>query len=344
MAKSILLTAMAGAMGWGIRGQYGHETGAMIAGVLVSLVLVLLHCPQAASLPAARAVAFGTIAMGIGGSMTYGQTIGLTQNPEVIGNWEAWRWGMLGLGIKGAIWIGFAGLFLGMALGGQRYSGRDVFRLMLGMFVLYAAGWWMLNQPFDPANRILPRVYFSASWRWQPEAGDALRPRPEVWGGLLFALIGAWAWAAWARGDRLARNLALWGIVGGLGFPIGQCLQSWHAWNRDFFTTGIWATFDPVMNWWNWMETTFGAVMGASLGLGVWLNRGSVGLTGRGFRSGTNDDGTRIDADSLARHGHPQPSGRSSLFTWHCSSSPNSHPWPGRTRSTIRVLSSPSSR
>ena len=108
MAKSILLTAMAGAMGWGIRGQYGHETGAMIAGVLVSLVLVLLHCPQAASLPAARAVAFGTVAMGIGGSMTYGQTIGLTQNPEVIGNWKAWRWGMLGLGIKGAIWIGFA--------------------------------------------------------------------------------------------------------------------------------------------------------------------------------------------------------------------------------------------
>jgi hypothetical protein len=38
MAKSILLTTIAGAMGWGIRGQYGHETGAMIAGVLVSLV------------------------------------------------------------------------------------------------------------------------------------------------------------------------------------------------------------------------------------------------------------------------------------------------------------------
>ena len=307
MAKSILLTAMAGAMGWGIRGQYGHETGAMIAGVLVSLVLVLLHCPQAASLPAARAVAFGTIAMGIGGSMTYGQTIGLTQNPEVIGNWEAWRWGMLGLGIKGAIWIGFAGLFLGMALGGQRYSGRDVFRLMLGMFVLYAAGWWMLNQPFDPANRILPRVYFSASWRWQPEAGDALRPRPEVWGGLLVALIGAWAWAAWARGDRLARNLALWGIVGGLGFPIGQCLQSWHAWNRDFFTSGIWATFDPVMNWWNWMETTFGAFMGASLGLGVWLNRGSVGLTGRG-----SHDTRDADLTTTTGRGSHDPTGRGS--------------------------------
>ena len=80
MPKSLLLTAMAGAMGWGIRGQYGHETGAMIAGVLVSLVLVLLHCPQAASLPAARAVAFGTIAMGIGGSIR-GRTVRGCPNP-----------------------------------------------------------------------------------------------------------------------------------------------------------------------------------------------------------------------------------------------------------------------
>ena len=41
----MLATAMAGGMGWGIRGQYGHETGAMIAGVLVSLVLGFLFCP-----------------------------------------------------------------------------------------------------------------------------------------------------------------------------------------------------------------------------------------------------------------------------------------------------------
>jgi hypothetical protein len=273
----MLLPAMAGAMGWGIRGQYGHETGAMVAGVLVSLVLVFLHCPQAALVPAARAVALGTIAMGIGGSMTYGQTIGLTQNQPLVGNWDAWRWGMLGLAVKGAVWIGFAGLFLGMGLGGRRYGWRDTFLLMFGLFALYGFGWWALNQPFDPVARILPKVYFSASWHWQPAAGDELQPRPEVWGGLLFALIGAWVWIGWVGRDRLARRLALWGMLGGLGFPIGQCLQSWHAWNRDVFTTGVWAAVDPVMNWWNWMETTFGAVMGACLGLGLWLNRRSIG-------------------------------------------------------------------
>lgn len=274
--QSILLAALAGGMGWGIRGQYGHETGAMIAGLLVSCVLVFLMCPHAALLPAARAVAFGTIAIGIGGSMTYGQTIGLTQHAALIGNWEAWGWGMLGLLIKGAVWIGFAGLFLGMGLGGVRYSWRQVLLVMAIVFSLYGLGWWLLNQPFDPANKILPRVYFSASWHWQPEAGPELKPRPEVWGGLLFALLGACVWAGWIRRDRLARNLALWGMLGGIGFPLGQCLQSFHAWNREMFQSGIWAQLPP-MNWWNWMETTFGAVMGACLGLGLWLNRRRIG-------------------------------------------------------------------
>lgn len=272
-----LLAALAGAMGWGIRGQYGHETGAMIPGVLVSLVSVMVFCPRAAALPAMRAVAFGTIAMGFGGTMTYGQTIGLTQNAPLIGNWAALGWGMLGLAIKGAIWIGFAGLFLGMGLGGVRYRARDVLGLMLAMLALYAAGVWLLNRPFVPAEKLLPRIYFSADWRWYPDASPAeLKPRPEHWGGMLLALAGAWLWAGWMRRDRLARNLALWGALGGLGFPIGQCLQAFHAWNPDLFRTGFWAQLDPHMNWWNWMETTFGLVMGACLGLGLWVNRSRI--------------------------------------------------------------------
>jgi hypothetical protein len=122
--RPVLFGALAGGMGWGIRGQYGHETGAMIAGLLVSLVLVKICCPHAALLPAARAVAWTTIAIGFSGAMTYGQTIGLTQDPALVGNYAALRWGLLGLAIKGGIWIGFAGVFLGMGLGGVRYRAR----------------------------------------------------------------------------------------------------------------------------------------------------------------------------------------------------------------------------
>jgi len=272
----VLVSASAGGLGWGIRGQYGHETGAMIAGLLVSLVLVLAFRPFASSLAAARAVAFCTAAIGFGGAMTYGQTIGLTQNEAVVGNWPALGWGMLGLALKGALWIGFAGAFLGMGLSGVRYQAREMAMILGGLLLLALLGIWTLNQPYDPGNRVLPKIYFSADWHWYPAAGAELKPRREVWGGLLFALIGLVIYTGWFRRDRLARNMALWGCLGGLGFPLGQTLQAWHAWNLDLFKAGWLARIDPIINWWNFMETTFGFVMGAVLALGLYLNRARI--------------------------------------------------------------------
>jgi len=272
---SVVLGGMAGGLGWGIRGQYGHETGAMIAGLLVSLVLVLRFCPTANAGWAARAVAWGTVAIGIGGSMTYGQTVGLTHDEPLIGNWAALNWGMLGLAIKGGAWIGFAGLFLGMGLGGTRYALGELLLLMLGLVGLFVAGVWLLNNPFDPEHRALPLVYFSDHWRWEPDSD--LRPRREVWGGLWCALLGAIVYAAWRRRDRLAWRLALWGILAGaIGFPLGQCVQAFHAWNPDLFKSGWAAQLAPHMNWWNWMETVFGATFGAVLGLGAWMHRREI--------------------------------------------------------------------
>lgn len=270
--QAMLFPALAGGMAWGIRGQYGHETGAMIAGLLVSLTLAVLLCPKATSLQIAVAVAWCTVAMGFGGTETYGQTVGLTHDKELIGNWAALRWGMLGLAIKGGAWIGFAGLFLGMGLGGKRYRPLELLLMMLGAVAVFYAGVTLINSPYDPANRILPAVYFSDDWRWEP--GAVLTPRREVWGGLLLALAALMAYTGKVRKDGLAWRLGLWGVLGGaLGFPLGQCLQAYHAWNRELFRSGLWAWLDPHMNWWNMMETTFGAVMGSMLGLGTWLNR-----------------------------------------------------------------------
>lgn len=268
----VLFAGLAGGLGWGIRGQYGHETGAMIAGLLLGLVITCLFGRLTSSLAAARTVAWCTVAIGFGGSMTYGQTIGLTQNPAMIGNWEALRWGMLGLALKGGLWIGFAGVFLGMGLGGARYRAREMMVVFLVLLGLFFAGKALLNAPFDPVQRLLPRIYFSADWRWEP--GAQLKPRPEVWGGLLAAWIALTAYVGVRRRDRLAAALALWGFAGGaIGFPAGQSLQAFHAWNSELFRSGFLASIDPLLNWWNFMETTFGAIAGATLGLGVWWHR-----------------------------------------------------------------------
>ncbi|MCP4643913.1 MAG: hypothetical protein GY851_25950 [bacterium] len=306
--QPVVFAAMAGGMGWGIRGQYGHETGAMIAGVLVSLTLAFLMCPGKSPLQLVRAVALATIAMGFGGSMSYGQTVGLTHDGPLVGHCGAFAWGMLGLGIKGGIWIGFAGFFLGLGLGGKRYRPLEMLKLVLAMLLAVAVGWSILNRPHNPENMLLPLLYFSDHWYWEPEILGKVRHRPEVWGGLLFALVTAVGYASRVKKDTLARNMALWGFLGGaLGFPFGQCFQASNAWFpgifreglterlahwnavETFFGTfmgkvtgvGLWFNDGFVAHFthWNSMETVFGAVMGGVLGLGLWLNRKKIDVT-----------------------------------------------------------------
>ena len=278
--SAMLFTAMAAGLGWGIRGQYGHESGAMIAGAMASVTLMLFFARNASAIAAARAAAMATVAIGIGGCETYAQSVGLTHDPQFVGNWAALRWGMLGLFIKGGIWIGFFGVFLGMGLGGKRYKPLEICLLVLALIGLVFAGRWLINSPFDPSNKILPRIYFSSSWYFEPDRVD-LKPRPEIWGGLITALLGLVAYAGLVRRDRLAVRLAIWAFVaGGIGQAGGQCIQSFHSWNPDLFSKGALSgvALFKEFNWWNMMETGFGCVFGAIVALGVWFNRRLIAI------------------------------------------------------------------
>jgi hypothetical protein len=231
-----------------------------------------LFTPRAASLTAARAVALCALGVSLGGSMTYGQTVGLTHDPEMIGNWAALRWGLLGLALIGGIWIAFAGALLGMGLGERTYRPLELLGLVVVMFICLLAGVYFFNTPFDPAAHRLPRIYFSDDWYWQP--GADLKPRRECWGGLLCALLALVIYVGVVKKDRLAARLAAWGFWGGaIGFPAGQCIQAYHAWNPELFRQGWFGTFASQINWWNFMETTFGAIWAVVLTLGLWLNR-----------------------------------------------------------------------
>ena len=264
--------ALAGGMGWGIRGQYGHETGAMLAGLLVALVVVYFFAYQFSSIDAAKAVALATVAIGFGGSMTYGQTLGLTQDTPLIGNIAALRWGLIGTFIKGSIWIGFFGLFLGLGLGGKKYSPIEIILILfVSVFFLYL-GIYILNEPFDPENKKLPFIYFSDDWYWEP--GENLKPRREQWGGLALALSFLLFYISILKKDILARNMTVWGMfAGGLGFTLGQCVQAYHAWNANVIKNGFLSSIYPYINWWNMMEITFGAVFAFIITFGLWYNR-----------------------------------------------------------------------
>lgn len=98
----VVFPALAMCLGWGIRGQFGGESGAMVPGALVGLSLALLSGWQGRD--ALRLAAVGAFACSFGGMMTYGQTLGLVhgQYPS-----PTYWWGMLGLGrLKAACGLG----------------------------------------------------------------------------------------------------------------------------------------------------------------------------------------------------------------------------------------------
>lgn len=244
-----LLPALAMCLGWGIRGQFGGETGAMVPGALVGLALSMLSGYKGKE--AIRLGAVGAFACSIGGMMTYGQTIWLVQgeHPSL-----TYWWGLLGLAIKGGVWIGITGAFLAIATS-ERYRSKELLALMVVLLLLGLAGVQLLNRPHNPPHE-LPLIYFSK--RLDP------KPRVELWGGLWFALIGLVVYAGAFKKHRQAVAMALWGVVAGaVGFSFGEVLQAWGTHQKPFGTA-----VQSWIDWWKVMEMSFGFIAGAGLGIG----------------------------------------------------------------------------
>jgi len=247
-ARFFLLPAVAMSLGWGLRGFIGGgPLGAMIPGAMVGLVVsgLLGQERQAAWLAACAAVG-----VGLGGQMTYGQTVGLSLKPET------YWWAMLGFAIKGGVWGLAGGAMLGAGIL-RSFEGWNPRRFLSGLAAMLAAtwaGWRLVNAP--------KLIYFS---------DPANKPREEVWAGLLAGAIAFLVVAAHGPLRRAAWRFALWGCAGGaLGFPLGAALQ---AWGRGLASL-------QWLDWWKGMELTFGALLGLGFALAAWRSRGAPAAGG----------------------------------------------------------------
>jgi hypothetical protein len=189
---SLLLPAVAMMLGWGLRGFIGGgPLGAMIPGAMVALAI----CLTRGITPSSRACAFGAIAIGFGGDMTYGQTVGAAVAAETR------AWGLLGLTVKGAVWGMLGGAVL--RLGFSKIAPKTMALIGIVLSVAGWVGWKLINQP--------KVIYFS---------NRLDRPREEVWAGLLLAALVLVLW------QPMVRAFAAWGSLGGgLGFGLGGALQ-----------------------------------------------------------------------------------------------------------------------
>ena len=247
-ATYVLIPAVAMLLGWGLRGYIGGGPyGAMIPGCFVALTICLLlgNKPETAALGAL----FGTVGIGIGGEMTYGQTLGFLFESDTL-----W-WGILGCTIKGGVWGLLGGAILGLGLSRDKYDRKSVIIGMALMVIAYHVGRELINEP--------KLLYFS---------NREDRPRGESWAGLLFgagALLAYMRSRGTAEDFRVPLRFALYGCVGGaLGFG-GGCL---------------WLAFGPPVKWigwWKMMEFSFGFILGGALGLCAYHNRDALRVSGQ---------------------------------------------------------------
>lgn len=239
----ILFPGITMLLGWGLRGYIGGGPfGAMIPGAMIGVAVCLLL-----SLPAryaAMVTVFAVVGVGIGGEMTYGQTLGFLRDVDTV------AFGTMGTTVKGSVWGLSSGLFLAIGLLHGRIEKRVVVFGMLLFFVGMLLGFKLINDP--------KLIYFS----------DPInKPRAESWAAIAF---GAMLFLAWlkiklpASDFKVVLSFVLWGTLGGgMGFGLG----------------GLWIFLGAQLklvgftSWWKMMEFSFGLILGIALGWATWVNR-----------------------------------------------------------------------
>lgn len=239
----VLFPAITMLLGWGLRGYIGGGPfGAMIPGAMVALCLALLL--QLSVEATSVLVAFAAIGVGIGGEMTYGQTLGFLRNPETV------LWGSLGTTVKGAMWGLLGGIIIALGFIHKKLKKKQVVFALLLLLAGMFTGFKLINQPM--------LIYFS----------DPAKPRPESWAALLFGALFLYLYLRKISDNQLIfiiNKFAIYGFTGGaIGFGLGS----------QWMTLGNFLPTDLIFkHWWKSMEFSFGFLLGGGYGLAAWSCR-----------------------------------------------------------------------
>ena len=296
----VLLVGLSLSIGWGIRGNFGHEYGAMIPGALAGLAAVLLAGRRDWYPRCAYFTFFGALGWSFGGSISYMQVIAYTHS----GHSGSVLYGFACLFVIGFLWaaIGGAGTALPACL--SREALTEFFAPLTAVFIgwlmqdfvidrLYTDSEFRQNSPLywydtdwvavlvamaavlllalarrrlDSPSRLI--LYMAAGW-W---AGFLILvnllgwrmtpPRGDNWAGCLGMVIGMWVYFLrnGLPGPLFASIIA--GLVGGFGFASGDALK----------LIGIASGWDT--NWHSLLEQTYGFINGLGIAIAAfWLAR-----------------------------------------------------------------------
>ncbi len=199
------LTGISLSVGWGIRGNFGHEYGAAFAGCLAAIAIALLSGREDWRERVPYFAFFGALGWGFGASQSYMQVLSYTESGHALSQF----YGYMALFLIGFLWAAMGGAGTAFAAAAPQEKIVKIFKPLLFVF----GAWILLDLTEDPVARWLQHgPGFDDTW---------LRQRnPFYWFDAdylpaLFALVGAGTYDLWQRRGSINRLLLPFFAAGG---------------------------------------------------------------------------------------------------------------------------------
>jgi len=278
----LLLAGLSVSIGWGVRGQFGHEYGAALAGALGGMVVALLAGRPDWRPRIAYFAALGAIGWGFGGGMSYMKTVAYSHSSDS----ATTLYGFACLFVLGFIWASMGGT--GTAL--PAYLDRDELTKLFAPLCAVLGAWYLVDaarpllrqfagQGFNAIVAIAAVLVVTAIRRKSWGAGSSLiihmavgwwagylllikvfhldmnPPRGDSWAGCLGLVWGIlfFCWRRRLGGIAFATLSA--GFLGGIGFALGAAVKI------TAMSSGL------QTNWHSVMEQTQGLFHGLAIGI-----------------------------------------------------------------------------
>ncbi len=306
-ALMILLAALAMSVGWGFRGNYGHEAGAMVPGALLGLAISLTSRRPDWQARGVTLAFLGALGWAFGGQMSYAKIIGYTCHTS----FRDVYYGYNCLFLIGGMWGGMGAGILALAL---TESTETLDRWCLPLIIVWAV--WQLVDFTGLTAKLEANAWLHSPTRaWWLKDADWIAalaalvaagitglfvPRSRSQAACIALLAGGWLIAFlllvgvfhlhmtpprgdnWAgcvglfiafcayliwQKNRAAIYLLVWGFFAG-GLGFAIADLPQVLGRASWGTIGRWA-LRYHLDYWKWMEQGFGLFMGAVVAVGV---------------------------------------------------------------------------
>ena len=144
---TVLLVGLSLSIGWGIRGNFGHEYGAAFAGCLAAITVALLSGREDWRQRVPYFAFFGAMGWGFGASQSYMQVLSYSESGHTLSQ----AYGYMATFYIGFLWAGMGGAGTAFAAVASRERIVNIFKPLLFVF----GAWLLLDLIEGPVARLL---------------------------------------------------------------------------------------------------------------------------------------------------------------------------------------------